>query len=42
MQEETNLNTGVREYLPRPNAAATADARIQDINATNDDESESK
>ena len=42
VQEETNLNTGVREYRPRPNAAATADARIQDINATNDNESESK
>ena len=42
VQEETNLNAGVREYRPRPNAAATADARIQDINATNDNESESK
>ena len=28
-----------KEFWPRRNAAAIADARIQNINATNDDES---
>ena len=34
-QEESNLNADAKEFRPRRNA----DARIQDINATNDDES---
>ena len=38
-QEETNLNVNAKEFRPRRNAAATADPRIPDINATNDDES---
>ena len=38
-QEQTNLNADAKEFRPRHNAAATADAQIQDINATDDDES---
>ena len=37
-QEETNLNANVEELRQRRNAAAIADARIQDINASEDDE----
>ena len=39
-REETKLNTNSKEFWPRRNAAAVADARIQDINATDDDESD--
>ena len=38
-EQETNLNVNVKEFRPRRNAAAIADARIQDINSTSDDES---
>ena len=38
-QEESNLNANAKEFWPRRNAAAIADAQIQNINATNDDES---
>ena len=38
-QEENNLNNDAKEFRPRRNAAAIADAQIQDINATDDDES---
>ena len=38
-QVETNFNVDAKEFRPRHNAAAIVDARIQDINATNDDES---
>ena len=38
-QEETNLNVNAKEFRSRRNAAATTNARIQDINASNDDES---
>ena len=37
-QEETNLNANAEELRQRRNAAAIADARIQDINASEDDE----
>ena len=37
-QEETNLNTNAEELRQRRNAAAIADARIQDINASEEDE----
>ena len=36
--EETKLNTNSKEFWPRRNAAAVVDARIQDINATDDDD----
>ena len=39
-QEETNLNANAKEFRQRCNAAAIADARIQDINASDDDESD--
>ena len=38
--KETNLNAHVKEFRPRRDAAAIADVRIQDINSTNDDESD--
>ena len=38
-EEQTNLNADAKEFRPRRNAAAIADAQIQDINATDDDES---
>ena len=37
-QEETNLNANAEELRQRRNAAAIADARIQDINASEEDE----
>ena len=37
-QQETNLNLDAKEFRPRRNAAAIVDARIQDVNATIDDE----
>ena len=37
-QEETNLNANAEELRQRRNAAAIADARIQDINASEDNE----
>ena len=37
-QEETNVNADAKEFRPRRNAAAIADGRIQDINATDDDD----
>ena len=37
-QKETNLNLDAKEFRPRRNAAAIVDARIQDVNATIDDE----
>ena len=39
-QEETNLNVDAKEFRSRRNAAAIADAWIQAVNATNDDESD--
>ena len=39
-QEETNFNVDAKEFRPRRIAAAIADARIQDINAANDGESD--
>ena len=39
-QEVTNLNTDANELRPRHNAAAIADAQIQDINVTDDDGSD--
>ena len=38
-QEETNMNVNAKEFRPIRNAAAIADTQVQDINATNDDES---
>ena len=37
-QVENNLNANAEELRQRRNAAAIADARIQDINASEDDE----
>ena len=37
-QVENNLNANAEELHQRRNAAAIADARIQDINASEDDE----
>ena len=39
-QEETNLNADAKEFRPRCNAAAITDARIRDVNAIDDDESD--
>ena len=39
-QEETNLNADAKEFRPKRNAAAITDARIRDINAIDDDESD--
>ena len=39
-QEETGLNPTAEEFRPRRNAEAIGDARIQDINVTDDDGSD--
>ena len=39
-QEEIKLNADAKEFQPRHNLAAVADAQTQNINATNDDESD--
>ena len=37
-QKKTNLNPDSKKFCPRRNAATIADARIQEVNATIDDE----
>lgn len=39
-EEEANLNANAKKFWLRPNVAPIADTRIQDINATNGDESD--
>ena len=39
-QEEVNWNADAKKFRPRRNVAAIADARIRDINAIDDDESD--